>query len=142
MIKYQGSTSSNCVNTATGSLMAKCDYLISHFAISFDARWLSRYFQPYNQFSWNASDVHWTRSKSIINCFPHHFRVHSIFRFIFRQNADFFIQKINKQDSWNEKRKMEWTGHIITYCNMNTLPWMTLSFHLKTETYLLKSTIL
>ena len=100
MIKYQGSTSSNCVNTATGSLMAKCDYLISHFAISFDARWLSRYFQRYNQFSWNASDVHWTRSKSIINCFPHHFRVYSIFCFIFRQNADFFIQKINKQDSW------------------------------------------
>ena len=38
---------------------------------------------------------------------------------IFRQNADFFIQKINKQNSWfflflvtlTKKREMEWTGH-------------------------------
>ena len=49
----------------------------------------------------------------------------------FQAKCEFFVQKINEQDSWifrswslwpkNEKRKMEWTGHMTQKWNISLL---------------------
>jgi hypothetical protein len=94
---------------------------------------------------WQSEEtlLFWTDKKFVFyfNCsnwekFVDKCQIHSIFRFsffgqnnkkskksavIFRQSADFFIQKINKQDNWffsflvtlTKKRKMEWTGQKL-----------------------------